>query len=326
MRNILNFIFLFLLIGRGISQINLVPNPSFEDTFSCPFFLGDLSPISNWSNFGNTPDIFHTCSSGSINIPNSDFGYQNAHSGNAMAGIICYVWELDPGWPNYREYIGVQLSSPLEIGEKYYISFFINCAGYIPGWQHIGANKIGARFSTFEYDVNQPTLPDNFSHIYTDSIVTDTTDWYKVTGSFIADSAYQYLIIGNFFDHIQTNTIIFGGEPFGGSSAYYYIDDVCVTSDSLFNENWQGTVSTIENQTNLGIICFPNPVNKLLNIKSDLNITSLELINYLGQTILYMDNINEHLLNVPVNQYEIGHYFLKVNSLNQSQFIKVVIN
>src|SRR5690554_388972 len=134
--------------------MNLVPNPSFEDTLYCPFFLGDLSPIVGWNSFGNTPDCFHTCSSMTINIPNSDFGYQYAHSGASMVGIISYVWELDPGWPNYREYIGAQLTTPLIIGEKYFVSFFINCAGYMPEWQHIDANKIGARFSTYQYDVS----------------------------------------------------------------------------------------------------------------------------------------------------------------------------
>jgi hypothetical protein len=323
LRLLLVFIICCTLALESKAQ-NLVPNPSFEDTLYCPFFLGDLAPMVGWSSFGNTPDCFHSCADMTINVPNSDFGYQYAHSGNSMAGIISYVWELDPGWPNYREYMGIQLSSPLVIGRKYFVSFYINCAGYIPGSQHIGANKIGARFSTFQYDNTQPTIPDNFSHIHTDSIITDTVQWYKVTGSFIADSVYKFLVIGNFYDHIQTDTIIFGGAPFGGSVAYYYIDDVCVTADSMYNENWTNVNHTPPDKINT--IYYPNPVNDKLYVESDYPINSFQLINYLGQVVIYSEWLNDKSLSISVNQYPAGHYFLKIKTLNENRFFKIIIN
>lgn len=309
---------MFLVLYFPITLIgqNLVLNPSFEDTVSCPFFLGDLSPIVDWDSYGNSPDCFHSCSGNTINIPNSDFGYQYARSGEAMSGIITYVWQQDPGWPYYREYIGTQLLNPLIIGEKYFVSFFINCAGYMPGWQHIGSNKIGARFYTYTPMGN--ILPDNFAHIYTDSIVIDTVQWYKVSGSFIADSTYTHLIIGNFYDHTQTDTIIFGGPPFGGSSAYYYIDDVCVTTDSLYNENWTGII-TKKLSDNFSI--YPNPSSDFIHIKANAKLQNIVIFNSIGQIIFSKENIYKSEDTIDIRNIEKGIYYLKINDFYTTKIV-----
>lgn len=323
MKNVTPILFFGVLATIANGQ-NLVPNPSFEDIAECPFGIGDLTPIVGWENFGNTPDCFHSCASSAINIPNSGFGFQHAHSGNAMLGIISYVWEQDPGWPNYREYVGVQLLTPLVVGQKYFASFFINCAGYIPGWQHIGANKIGARFSTFQYDNTQPTIPDNFSHIHTDSIVTDTVQWFKVAGSFIADSAYQYIILGNFYDHIHTDTIIFGGPPFGGSVAYYYIDDVCVGTDSLFVNTWTGIKEENEQQTN--VILYPNPAGNFITIQSTNILESIEVFNSIGQSVMALKTTQNYQKEINVSALSQGIYYVVIRDETHARTVKIVIN
>jgi hypothetical protein len=324
-KKLISSLFLCVALLEVHGQVNLVPNPSFEETLVCPFGIGDLTPLVGWSSFGNTPDCFHECSQSTINIPYSAFGYQYAHSGQSMAGIISYVWEQDPGWPNYREYLGVELTSSLVIGERYYTSFFINCAGYFPGKQHIGANKIGSRFSTFQYDFNQPTVPDNFSQIHTDSILTDTVNWYRVTGSFIADSAYQFLIIGNFYDYLQTDTIIFGGEPFGGSVAYYYIDDVCVSTDSLYNENWVGLTENISfNENQISI--FPNPVNDILQIESEKPLEKVTVYNSFGQLIFTKENFPNDDYNLNLEQIDAGIYFVKIRTQTSEVVQKIAVN
>jgi hypothetical protein len=161
------FLLLFysLVFSANVFGQNLVPNPSFEDTITCPYYNGSLAPIANWHSFGNSVDCFHSCSS-TMRVPNSPFGYQYPHSGEAMIGLVTYVWPSSPGWPNYREYAGVKLLDTLNIGTKYYLSFYMNCAGYLPGWQIIAANKMGMRFSTVVYDSLTPPLPNNFAHLY----------------------------------------------------------------------------------------------------------------------------------------------------------------
>jgi hypothetical protein len=137
------------------SQVNLVPNPSFEDTAYCPMLTDQVNASLFWQNYGNSPDYFNSCSP-AMNVPNAQTGFQYAHSGNAMMGLVTYVWPSSPGWPSYREYIGTQLLSPLVVGQKYYLSFYINFAGYLNGWQKIGADKLGLKFSTVAFSETAP--------------------------------------------------------------------------------------------------------------------------------------------------------------------------
>jgi len=149
----------------GLQAQNLVPNPSFEDTVFCPTNLVQVDACQYWMNFGNSPDYYNGCSPAGLRPPDMYFGFQYPHSGNAITGLITYQWQFGPDWPNYREFIGVELLYSLEIGQKYYMSFFVNCAGYLPNWQIIGANKIGIRFSTIPYNISSPPLNKQFFNL-----------------------------------------------------------------------------------------------------------------------------------------------------------------
>ena len=71
----------------------------------------------------------------------------------------------------------------------------------------MASNKLGAKFSTVSYSYSNPIQINNFAHVYSDSVIKDTTSWTLIKGEFTADSAYQYISIGNFFDDINTDTI-----------------------------------------------------------------------------------------------------------------------
>lgn len=123
-----------------------------------------------------------------------------------------------------REFIGAELVSPLDSGQKYYISFKVSQAELV----NCSSNKIGVLFTT---SITNPfPVHKNFAHFYTDSIITDTSSWSLLSGSFLADSSYRYIIIGNFFNNTSTDTIMHGSF---GCGPYYYIDDICVSIDSL---------------------------------------------------------------------------------------------
>lgn len=302
----------------GTRAQNLVPNPSFEDTIQCPQFYGDIDVACEyWTSFKGTPDYMHNCNL-TIAIDELD---KEAHTGKAYAGFLTYGITT----PDFlREQLGVQLTSPLIIGETYYVSFFVSMA-YTANQLNIATNNIGALFTTYSFYDLMLEIPNlNFAHINESSIISDT-NWVKISGSFIADSAYTYMVIGNFYDDMYTDTL---NLPFtiAQQRAYYCVDDVCVTSDSLYNEMWQGVVSVQERINETGIVCYPNPTHNSINIKSDVLVRSIELFNYLGQSVLSINNLNEQLLAIPVNQYTAGYYILKVNSSHQTQFIKIVIN
>ena len=273
------YIVLFFLPSFSFNsnaQINLVPNPSFEDTVYCPFGTNQIDACANWLNFGNSPDYFNACNPFGMSVPNSVFGFQYAHTGVAMAGIATYRRPNSPNGPNYREFIGVQLITPLIIGQKYFFSLHVNFAHT----QNvaIATDKIGLRMSTMGSDSCCPATINNFALLFADSILSDSVDWIRLTGSFIADSAYNYVTIGNFFDDVNTDTINIGQFPDNG---YYYIDDVCLSTDSLYNETWTGLNTT----TVTDVLIYPTPFTNKVFISSNKPILKYEVYDLQGRCL-----------------------------------------
>jgi hypothetical protein len=92
------FIACFVTVSKGQ---NLVQNPSFEDSLSCPMASGDIAMATGWTTLCASPDYFYTCSaSNSYGVPNNIFGYQMPASGNAYSGFATYSNSA----PNSREY------------------------------------------------------------------------------------------------------------------------------------------------------------------------------------------------------------------------------
>lgn len=217
---------------------NLVPNPSFELTDTCPYttsFQEGDRPL-YWHSWLNSPDYFHACADTSIpggayvSVPQSGLSFQYAQDGQAYVGY--YTFNQNG---QYREYIGATLNTPLILGETYYISFWANIAtagldGYVGGF----CNNMGMLFtmtSNAWTTVGGPPGPDfpfrNYAHLYRSAVLTDTVDWTLVSGSFMADSAYQYVVLGNFFDNAQTQVLPI--PPLNGENAYCLVDNVCVS-------------------------------------------------------------------------------------------------
>ncbi len=307
---------------RGVAQVNLVPDANLEDTVFCPWAENQLPYF--WTSYGATPDYLNGCSS-ALNVPNTPTGFHSAHSGVGMIGVYNYVDPNSSGWPDYREYIGAQLISPLVIGQKYYMSFFMSFGLVLPasfGSNKIGSDKLGMKFSTIPYSDTTPPALNNFAHLYTDSIYTDTAQWVKISGSFIADSAYSYIMLGNFFNEANTDTLYFGGTNYFTFTSYYFLDDICVSTDSSFNETWTG-ISKFNNREDHFTI-YPNPANDRINIGGLKEVDEVYIVNNLGQTVYKRKmSINENF-QLNVSDFAPGIYLIKVKTDNQ-YFSKPII-
>ena len=319
-------LFSSLFAFASIAQ-NLVPNPSFEVYINCPTHNCNITDCANWLNFGNTPDYYNSCAlpSTGMSVPNTMGGFQYAHTGEAIAGIVTWLNPSnDSSFINYREYIGLELTNTLQIGQKYYFSFYTNYSGYLAGWRQVANNKIGLKFTTLSYDSATPPPLNNFAHLYTNVILNDTVAWIRLSSSFIADSAYKYITIGNFFDDNQTDTSSFEGPSFGAEGGYYYIDDVCVSIDSLYNEIWAGAET--QSKGNNVFLVYPNPVSETININSSEYIKDIELMNSMGQ-VIYTKRVNSNLFyQFEVTDFPVGIYLLKVKTKNNFNTQLVNIN
>lgn len=299
----------FWRVSNVLAQ-NLVPNPSFEDTIQCPQFYGDIDAACEyWSIFKGTPDYMHNCNP---IIAANLAGSKQPHTGNAYAGFLTYGITT----PNtLREHIGVELTSPLIIGETYFVSFFVSMV-YTPHQLNIATNNIGALFTTYSYYDLLTAFPNlNYSHINDSSIISETENWVKISGSFVADSAYTYMVIGNFYDDVYTDTL---NLPFtvAQQRAYYCVDDVCVSTDSLLCANF--SVSVEENSLEHQFSFYPNPATDFVTVQNSFNAPfNITVFNVLGQELYSKQNITSNNLQLDVNSYNAGLFFIQINSQNK---------
>ena len=298
MKYLILLILLFNFFSPTLAQINLVPNPSFEDTVYCPFGLGQMDASKGWFSYRESPDYYNSCNLYNTSVPNANFGYQLANSGSAFIGVIAFHKNNSPVGHNYREYAGIELIAPAQVGTKYYFSFYAVLAERYTGF---ACNNLGLRLFTNSYSLSNPAPLDNFSHLKFDSLLTDSINWHRVSGSFIADSAYQYVCIGNFNDNLNTDTLIVTSFQ---TTAYYFIDDICVTTDSLYNETWTG-LPDIEHSE---ISIWPNPVQDYFQYKSNDKIKTIEVYDSRGK-LIKSEQVNSMEGRINIGVLSEGIYF-----------------
>ena len=301
---------IFAFTNLFYCQQNLVPNGSFEDMVSCPTSSDGLNKATGWFPYMETPDYLNSCTPNTdISVPNNLWGNQYAASGNAYVQIRCYA-----DFMFTREVAGGSLVAPLTIGQKYFVSFKVNRADILSDSSY-SINKLGAKFSTVSFSPSNPVPINNFAHIFTNSIISDTANWVLIMGSFVADSAYNYIMIGNFFDDSNT-TVVNNGSLY--NCAYYFIDDVCVSTDSLLCANF--SVSVKENSFKHQFSFYPNPTTDFVIVQNSFNTPfNLTVYNSLGQEIYRQQSITSNHLQLNVSNYNTGLLFIKI-TLQNNQF------
>jgi hypothetical protein len=305
-----------------MGQTNLVVNPSFEDTVSCPTADNQINNAFGWINYSDqSPDYFNACSSSpDVTVPNNWGGYQQASSGNAYCAVSAFF----PNTPNKREIIGSNLSENMVIGTKYFFSMKVNLSINSIASSSYACNKLGVRFSTVPYSLSSPVPINNFAHVYTDSIITDTLNWVTITGSFVADSVYSHIALGNFFDDSNTDTVkIASGTP-TFIFAYYYIDDVCVSTDSSYTFNYIYTgIQEEPLKDNFNI--YPNPATDYFHInRAFTEPYDLLIYNALGQKLYQEKDITTSSKIINTTTFNKGLLLISITTKNQSIIYKLL--
>jgi hypothetical protein len=223
------FIFIQAMAFVPVLAQNLVMNWSFEDYVNCP--EGRMDSLVGWYLVRYSPDCFNGCDPPiAFNAPLNILGFQEAFHGGDYSGELCFgSFDTDVFYDN-NELMAGTLVSNLVPGMSYDISFKACLADESP----IASNNLGLRFWThIPYELDYPTLLDNFAHIYSTEFISDSINWTTISGSFIADSSYTHLTIGNHFNNANTDTLNL--SP-GWNGAYYYFDAVSVvpTPDFVF--------------------------------------------------------------------------------------------
>jgi len=319
--NISLTVLMLFAMAVNVNGQNLVPNPSFEDTTNCSID-NQIFRTPPWQQpTAGTSDWFNPCASSpsGSTVPANDFGVQNAKEGSSYAGFILYY-----GYLYYREYIQAQLNDSLVAGSKYWVSFHVSLSDS----SEYAIKEIGAYFSdtaVSSVDViplqYSPQITSNGTHI------SDKNNWVLVSGTFIANGGEKFITIGNYQDSLSIDTLNVGGSSgLGDKTAYYYIDNVCISNDSTTCDiSTSVSVNNIENSVSF----YPNPfsLNATLNISS--SIIDFENVYYSVYDIMG-NKVKEELItesNTTINRNSLssGIYFLKIIVSNKTQFIKKII-
>jgi hypothetical protein len=221
--------FLLIWVCLGIQAQNLVPNPGFETYSACPAGASQITNATGWNYSRNVGDYLNSCSSNTFaDTPTNYFGFQVPVSGQGYIGGLMYGSFINSYLADVREYFYVQLTTPLTIGTTYYVSFKVSLADN----SEYAVNNIGAQFVS-SYDANFPI--NNTAHVYTTNVVSNKTNWVTISGTFVPSVAYTGLMLGNFFTDANTTATFVGSGTDIGYNAYYYFDDIYVSTTPLLD-------------------------------------------------------------------------------------------
>ncbi|MCB0696167.1 MAG: T9SS type A sorting domain-containing protein [Chitinophagaceae bacterium] len=226
---------LTLYVVRASGQQNHVPNGNFEEVTSCPSDVSQVGNCKGWIQYTiGTPDYFNSCTNNIyISTPENSFGWQKPANGEAYVGMYTYTYSnLD-----FKEYVARQII-PLVPGTEYEVSMSVSLANK----SMFATNGLGAYF--FESGPGQvsqqSTLKVTPQVLYNYAgTIKDTANWVRLSQVFMADSAYNSIIIGCFLDssHILKDTVAHNFY----NRAYYYIDSVVVKILDTFSIQFADT-------------------------------------------------------------------------------------
>ncbi|QNR23661.1 gliding motility-associated C-terminal domain-containing protein [Croceimicrobium hydrocarbonivorans] len=216
---------------------NIVPNSSFEQVLQIP---DDTSALANvvvdWFHGNQIKPLATHALAAEVNpnfaLPNP-LRYQSPRSGKSMLLYKTLGYQnMTQSLTDHRSYAATKLIRPIPNRAKVYAEFYINWHGYdccrsepkaFPGGQH------GMLFTPDRPFENSAGIFAGNPQINTDTLLTDTVNWLKVSGTFISQERLEYIIIGNFFPSDQCKFIppLTTGQ-YSGGEAFYFLEDVKV--------------------------------------------------------------------------------------------------
>ncbi|MFN5794137.1 MAG: hypothetical protein ACK455_05025, partial [Bacteroidota bacterium] len=152
---------------------------------------------------------FDSCSiMADLRVPYTIYGYQLPHSGSSYVSISVISYAIpNPQFLYNRSFLFCKLTNQLKQNRTYCFEMFVN----LPDSMNFTCNDLGAYFSadSLVYNDLVSITQQVFPQINNDPIsnpLTSKTEWMSVKGSFVAQGTEQYMTLGNFKGHYETDT------------------------------------------------------------------------------------------------------------------------
>lgn len=234
-RHFLGVCVFLCLWTAAAGQINLVPNPGFEEYYDCNFDAINTpidSVIPFWHGRRVYPRYYNTkC----IDPPNDPYfnkpPFQHlAYEGDAYLIISSFdPWNSDESGWQFRGYAQCQLVSPLQPGRTYFLEYQVRPS--YNGW-HIVHSHLGVDFTDsmiFDAKLGWPQYPViTKPTLEIDSIHGDKDAWNVVRHCFHVEESASVMTIGVFAPIDSIQYILLpdhnGRSPFNAYDAFYLIE------------------------------------------------------------------------------------------------------
>jgi hypothetical protein len=72
------------------------------------------------------------------------------------------------------------------------------------------------------------------------------------------------------------------------------------------------------------IMIYPNPANDVVNVKSDFDISKIDVLNFIGQTV-YSTTVNAKIVKINTSSLQAGVYFVRVTTSKGIRTVKITI-
>lgn len=204
----------FFIFSNCLFAQNLVWNPGFEDAKYRPQAMLDEGKeftrfVTNWTspNYASPDFITKIFRSSKINtVP--------PHSGENMIGIVVQG-------PHWGEYASIKLRTPLEIGQKYYVEFWVSAPAYYAK-KNTGTpllnDYFGIRFDKKIWITDTKVIDRKPQIVAQPGTRLQPEKWIKINSSFVAKEEATHLILGQFKGKDFKDVI----------KGYFFIDDIFV--------------------------------------------------------------------------------------------------
>lgn len=214
----------FSFLSKSQAIGNYVNNGSFED-----YTPGDPYPAHYWTSL-SPPKFFGVHLAYPNKVPYASYGYQWSYHGKCHFISSQY----STFGSNNRGYPRNILKGTLNSGTVYCVTMHINLSDQSTH----GIDAIGAYFGDSTLDTIKKCT-DPITYLIpqiqnpVNNIITDTTNWVSVTGTFVANGTEKYMVIGNFNTDANTNTLLTNTTNLPANATNYLIDAVSVIEFDL---------------------------------------------------------------------------------------------
>ena len=111
-----------------------------------------------------------------------------------------------------------------------------------------------------------------------------------------------------------------------GAEYFWRVKPNTICADGDFSEVYSFTVAGVLGAEDFdieGLVAYPNPTNSILNLEAASAISSVEVLNILGQT-LYSETINRTATQIDLSAFQAGNYFVRVTVDNNTDVLQII--